>query len=222
MKRFGGTAHGDAQGCSGDVDGGEVLVDDGEVPRSEPVEPLDGIVESKEEEVDVTKIVPTPYAPSQSEIDEHCADHLPYRSWCKQCVEGFGLQDAHQCHSGEPRVPIVSMGYMIPSQRGIFERSEWHPVEGESYLKVRVVRDSNSRCVFGHAVPVKGVDSGRYVVDSVVDDSTWQGYARALLKAVNEPAVAKVISEALKGLRIEGRDAADEHSGPMTTGSAES
>ena len=117
------------------------------------------------------------------------------------------------------------MDYMFVSQRGVFERSEWVAQEGERFLKVLVVKDGKSKCVFAHGIPVKGVDSGRYVVDCVVQDCSWLGYAQVLLKSDNEPAIAKVVVESLKALRIQGRDASDEHSvpyDPQTNGDAES
>ena len=35
-------------------------------------------------------------APSQKELDEHMATHLPYRNWCKHCISGRGQNDHHR------------------------------------------------------------------------------------------------------------------------------
>jgi len=45
-----------------------------------------------EEDVDELKVLPTPTLPTQSQIDDHRLDHLPYRSWCDECVEGAELR----------------------------------------------------------------------------------------------------------------------------------
>ena len=132
-------------------------------------------LQSQEEEVEPANIVPNPYVPTQSEIDDHCVDHLPYRSWCKFCIEAFGREDAHVSSESEHTVPIVSMDYMVVSQRGCSSARNGCPRKGESFLKVLVAKDSRSKCVFAHAVPVKGVDGNRYVIDCVVQDCSWLG-----------------------------------------------
>ena len=58
-----------------------------ETPRGE-VRGTDGQESDAEEDCGPKRIVPDPGAPTQSEIDEHNVDHLPYRSWCECCVKG--------------------------------------------------------------------------------------------------------------------------------------
>ena len=36
-----------------------------------------------------------PQLPSQTEIDEHNMTHLPFRSWCLNCVRGRAESDPH-------------------------------------------------------------------------------------------------------------------------------
>ena len=112
------------------------------------------------------------------------------------------------------------------SKRGIFTRGEWEPVGDEDCLKIVVIRDSKSKALFAHGIPSKGIDQDRYVIDKVVDDIGWLGHTRLLLKSDNEPAIAKLIRESLKALRIDGKvdQAGEEHSvpyDPQTNGSAE-
>ena len=35
------------------------------------------------------RALPSPYMPTISEIREHKTTHVPYRSWCDECVEAF-------------------------------------------------------------------------------------------------------------------------------------
>ena len=47
--------------------------------------------DEKEEEAQPNKRILAPDMPTKAEVIEHKAnDHIPYRSWCKHCVEGFG------------------------------------------------------------------------------------------------------------------------------------
>ena len=52
-------------------------------PVTEDVE-----IEAPVEEARTRKDMPRPYAPTQDEIAKHRVDHLPYRNWCPECVEG--------------------------------------------------------------------------------------------------------------------------------------
>ena len=38
------------------------------------------------------KALPSPYMPTISEIRQHKTNHLPYRSWCDECVEAFARE----------------------------------------------------------------------------------------------------------------------------------
>ena len=34
------------------------------------------------------RILPDPGQPTQKQLDDHRIDHLPFRSWCPECVAG--------------------------------------------------------------------------------------------------------------------------------------
>ena len=48
----------------------------------------------------------------------------------------------------------------------------------------------------------------------VVRDVLWLGYPHVLLKSDNEPAVVKLLQEALASLKVTGVQAGEEHSPP--------
>ena len=76
-----------------------------------------------------------------------------------------------------------------------------------------VVRDNKSKAIFGRVVPQKGLDEKGLSVDSLVEDVKWLGYTRVTLKSDNEPAIVKLLSEALRELRINGvSQVLEEHS----------
>lgn len=68
------------------IDGADINV--GEIDGDEG--PAGEIIEAPVEEVDPHRHLPTPELPSASEVARHREDHLPYQSWCDQCVEGRG------------------------------------------------------------------------------------------------------------------------------------
>ena len=69
-------------------------------------------LEAPVEEARTRKDAPRPYAPTQEEIARHRVDHLPYRNWCPECVEGFARERAHHTHDGDDReTPVVSCDY---------------------------------------------------------------------------------------------------------------
>ena len=77
-------------------------------------------------------------------------------------------------------------------------------------------------------VPQKGIDEKGFAVSSLVEDVRWLGYTKLILKSNNEPAIVKLLSEALRELRIERAASApvrmEEHSleyDPQANGSAE-
>ena len=90
--------------------------------------------------------------------------------------------------------------------------------------KLFVARDSKSKAVFVWVVPVKGVAKG-FAVKSLVDAVRWPGYTKVALKSDNEPAIVKLLGEALRELRIHGLEQClEEHPpeyDPQSNGSAE-
>lgn len=50
--------------------------------------------------------------PTEEEVERHNITHVPYRSWCKHCVQGKGKSRAHKRLKGRVRnVPTVSIDY---------------------------------------------------------------------------------------------------------------
>ena len=78
-----------------------------------------------------TMRIPTPYKPSQAEVDEHNLTHLPFRSWCRHCIRGRAKETSHLQQAGEERtVPEFHMDFCFPGN----EES------AEEHLTVLVIR----------------------------------------------------------------------------------
>ena len=169
-----------------------------------------------EEETEPKKAVATPDQPTKADIDHHWLDHLPFRNWCSVCVEGRGRERPHhRTREGKRLLPTVCLDYFFVSKKGAISRQEWDNLpEGERGAKVLVVRESVNKCTFAHAVPQKGADDAQYAVECLLQDIKWMGFSRIALKSDNEPAIVRLLAEALKALRIEGLEQIGEEHSP--------
>ena len=183
----------------GEDDGGQLeVVDDHDIGE---------IIEAEVEEADPKRSIPTPEMPSPSDVERHREDHIPYASWCDHCVEGRGREMGHSRVDRSVRtVSTFSFDYLflnddaeVVEEEGVAAGSSDDAPRG---VKVLVAKDGNSRALFAHVVPAKGVDERRFSVDALVDDIKWLGYTRMILKSDNEPAIVRLLSESSKDLRI--------------------
>ena len=167
------------------------------------------------EDSEPRKPIATPDLPPRSVIEEHRIDHWPPRSWCDECNEGHGRERRHGRVPDSHRVAIVSMDYAFLTRKGAIVEQGEEGFDDDEALKMLIVKDSLSRSVFAHAVPRKGIDDKRYAVDMVVQDVLWLGYSKVLLKSDNEPAIVKLLREALGSLKVSGLEqVGEEHSPP--------
>ena len=103
--------------------------------------------------------MPDQGAPTQSEIDDHNVDHLPYRSCCECCGKGKASGEPHRRIAVESKIPIIALGYMFIFNGKIVMRHELSEEEMENVLaKVLVVKDTLSRSIFAHVVKKEGVE----------------------------------------------------------------
>ena len=60
-----------------------------------------------------------PYVPTEAEREEHEKSHLPWRSWCSDCVGGGAVSQPHHPTPEDPanaRLPHVLMDYFFMGQ----------------------------------------------------------------------------------------------------------
>ena len=62
--------------------------------------------------------VADPRMPSRAEVEEHGKTHLPYRSWCKHCVRGRGVEEPHRKRKEEVGIPELHMDFMFLGDEG--------------------------------------------------------------------------------------------------------
>ena len=120
-------------------------------------------------------------------------------------MEGRGREFGHHCMPKEPSAAsTLPFDYAFLSDGDEILAQEAFEAAGEGGIKFLVVRDSNSKAIFGHVVPTKGIDEKGFSVDSLVEDIKWLGYAKLILKSGNEPANVKLLSGEPRELRIHG------------------
>ena len=76
--------------------GGEVSLEP--IEKEEHVVIQDDEFQEGEEDTEKLKVKKDIIAPSASEIEEHRLTHHPFRSWCRECVEGRALGERRVCH----------------------------------------------------------------------------------------------------------------------------
>ena len=174
------------------------------------------------------RILPDPGQPTAGQVEEHrIRGHIPYRSWCRWCVEARATGEQHRGRPDERLVSRFSFDYLfITKSRKYLSSSELQQGD-EVELKVLVAKDSSTKAIFGHVVPCKGSDEEGYAVGLLVDDIRFLGHKKLELKSDNEKAILKVLKDSLTSLRFEVADAdtlQEEHAVPYdsnTNGDAE-
>ena len=197
--------------------GGKLLYVTPLMPNEEEGEQAQIDEDGPEAEVQQNKTAQDPFLPSAAEVEQHRINHMPYRSWCRECVEGKALGERRQPRSGhESKIPVVGMDYFYMTQQGFSSRGEMSDfsrtpagdaalqtarVKGD-VVKCLVTRCSHTKCIFAHVVPVKGIDEDNHVTQLAVDDIRWLGHTRLIIKADNERSLQRLVREALKTLNV--------------------
>ena len=173
-----------------------------------------------EEDVEEIKTAPDPKLPSAEEVEEHRCIHVPYRDWCKWCVmgRGRGLQHSRALASW---IAIVGIDYFFITRGGLKSRKDLESDfsldgDGEDALNVQreegeiikciIIRCLQTKVIFTHVVPYKGVGEDSYVSNLVVADIEWIGHKKLIIKSDNEPALRALVVRSLEMARVQCQD----------------
>ena len=120
-----------------------------------------------------------PGAPTAAMIQAHAATHLPYRSWCAECVSGRRDNVPHKAVGAEAlEVPEVCMDYAFVRR-----------TDETDCCTLLIMRDRSSRALRAWVVPSKGVEMEDTVLRAV-EGVMQMGYSGKIsLKGDNEPAI---------------------------------
>ena len=159
-------------------------------------------IDIDDEEVPATCIPCTePCKPTKKEIEEHAVTHLPFRSWCPQCVMGKAKDDPHRKVEQEVKeagMPIVTIDYMYLGKRGESESKEEYESKSNSVPTI-VMRCHRTKSTFAHVCKNKGA-SDTWIVKRLAKDIDSLGYGAVILRSDNEPAIIQ-LQEAIKNQR---------------------
>jgi hypothetical protein len=150
---------------------------------AEPGHPARGVLSDEQEhpadEAREAKPARDPGAPTQAMRDAHAATHLPFRSWCDECVQGRRDAPPH-CRSKRAagEVPEVAFDYA-------FVRRD----DEEEVATLLVMRDRDSKAIRAWVLERKGADLAETVHRAVagVRDLGYRG--RVLIRTDGEPAL---------------------------------
>jgi hypothetical protein len=120
-----------------------------------------------------------PGAPTQGERDAHAATHLPFRSWCAECVEGRRDAPPHcRTKRSAGEVPEVAFDFA-------FMRRD----DETELATLLIMRDRDSKALRAWVLEHKGADLAA-TVDRAVAGVRELGYrGRVLIRCDGEPAL---------------------------------
>ena len=120
-----------------------------------------------------------PGAPTQAERDAHSATHLPFRSWCDECVQGRRDAPPHcRTKRGAGEIPEVSFDYA-------FIRRD----DEEEVATLLVMRERDSKSIRAWALEHKGVDMAETVNRAVAGVQQLGYRGRVLIRTDGEAAL---------------------------------
>ena len=106
------------------------------------------------EEAERPNVIPDPGDPTPQEVEEHEATHLPFRRWCRHCVNGRAKEGPHFRVAEECKqrgLPIISGDYCFLGGE-----------ESDNNVTVFVLRCHRTRYTFAHVCTRAPVTNGSY------------------------------------------------------------
>ena len=98
---------------------GELFADDKKDDKPDEVDVGDDDNDEKEllEDRDCdgadARVLPDPGEPTASQIEDHRAfGHVPYRTWCAECVMGRSTGEQHRHRKGDRKICVFSFDYL--------------------------------------------------------------------------------------------------------------
>ena len=120
--------------------------------------------------------------PAREEREEHEKTHLPFRNWCRLCVEGQGKEEPRRKRGKGPEVPEIHMDFMFMGNEG-----------GARTLAMLVVKERSTKAVMACVTPAKS--SGEFLGKRVLAFMReWGCELEAVtVKPDNEPSLLQVV-----------------------------
>ena len=130
-----------------------------------------------------------PVVPTAEERERHLLTHLPFRSWCRLCVQGRAKDAAHHLRGDEEArgLPLIQMDFFFLGSKG-----------QEANATGITVVETGGGAVGATGLPQKG--RGLYVVQFIVHMISEWGFTDVVIQTDQEPAISTVAT-AVQGQR---------------------
>ena len=152
-----------------------------------------GEEENEEEQVEEAKVArpaKDPKAPTKAEKDAHEATHLPFRSWCAECVAGRRDNPPHYKRPEEEhQVPEVMMDYAFVRRKDETEMTT-----------ILILKDRESRAVRVWTMRFKGVCTDEAAMRAAEGIRALGHSGKIIIKVDNMPALKALRVEVIKKL----------------------
>ena len=104
------------------------------------------------------RILPDPGGPIESQREDHRAcGHIPYRTWCRHCVEGRSTGEQHRARPGKRSICVFAFDYLYLDAAGQLVKREPQMQMDDVDVTILVAKDTMGKAVFAHVVPQKGL-----------------------------------------------------------------
>ena len=147
-----------------------------------------------EEEARTAKPLRNPCDPTAAERAIHEATHLPFRSWCAECVAGRRDKPPHhRVPQDENAIPEILMDYS-------FVRRD----DETETVTVLLMEDRYSRAIQAWVVERKGpnLDAADFAQRALMGLRNFGHRGRVLIKTDNEPAILSLKEEMMRRLEV--------------------
>ena len=185
----------------------------GDQVQEEQAEDLPGIGEDgvegqgeQEEEHERQRVVRRPDSPTKLEIAEHNVSHIPFRPWCRHCVNGKGKRRQSLNLKGafaEGHVARVRMDYSpLDDKSGTASDGDDGEIgEADDGIRrtVLVMQESECDSVWSYEVDHKG-STEAWVIDQICEDLETVGLRneRVIVKTDQETSANDIAREVAK------------------------
>ena len=154
-------------------------------PVVDPLVDVDNTEPSQEARL--AKQLTCPMEPTPQERQLHNLTHLPYRTWCQECVTAKGKLEKHMRQP--TKQPVIQLDYGFLGLEG-------DPTD----RKLKLVTAVDITSGLGHAFIVDNKGYSNYAATELKRFFYETGRTNAILQCENEPAVKALCQQAVKGL----------------------
>ena len=125
-----------------------------------------------------------PKLPGKTEVEEHEKTHLPFRSWCRHCVRGRGVEEPHRRQTEEVGMPEIHVDFMFMGDEG--EDKKW---------TILVAKERSTKMTMASVLPSKS--SGAFAARRVVAFMREIGceFGDLTMKSDNEESIKALVTE---------------------------